>query len=234
MWNFLQKGNHVTFMYNFKFFKVDSGTMQTNQNVFSQFMESSLCHSKWRRLFFDMNWSSILQGTVMHEHMDTVKCHTKKVSSILNPNWGKNVYCGHSWVKKHRHMQTPFSPLPYVQMYVCIHQLVNTASHFTGQATQHPIYHEQLWESKSTHLPFGDCTVNVLMILELISSEYGQIICFCLCKLFTDVFRNLMSRSAYSKAHTFSTTCWLLPSFRMFGRFSQKNTLNLWQHNICY
>jgi hypothetical protein len=110
---------------------------------------------------------------------------------------------------------------------MCIHQGVSSVP--LQQWISLTIYYlpSTAMRTKSTYLPFADFIVNVLMILELISSEYGQIMFFCFCKLFTDVFRNLMSRSAYSKAHTASSTCSLLPMFNKFGRVSQKNKLNL-------
>jgi len=83
---------------------------------------------------------------------------------------------------------------------------------------------------KSTYLPLGDCTVNVLMILESMSFEYGQIVTFFfLCKHFAGIFRNLMSESEYIRAQTPSTASCMLSRFNTFGRVSQKNKLNLWR-----
>jgi hypothetical protein len=48
---FQQHGSHLTFTYNFKFFKLNGSTMQTNRVCF---YSSYKCHSK-QKLFFDVD-----------------------------------------------------------------------------------------------------------------------------------------------------------------------------------
>jgi hypothetical protein len=54
--NFQQHDSSVTFTCNFQFFTLDGSITQTNKNAFFHSSESKVkCHSKGRRLFFDVD-----------------------------------------------------------------------------------------------------------------------------------------------------------------------------------
>jgi hypothetical protein len=82
----LEHGSHMTFTYNFTFFKVDCSTMQTNKLCFYNYGSKFGWHSKWRRLFFDVVWCWILQYAVMHGHQTTAECCSSRISTSNIPS----------------------------------------------------------------------------------------------------------------------------------------------------
>jgi hypothetical protein len=66
----------------FIFFKLVGSTVQSNENVFYSLGSKFKCHNEWRRLFFAVDWSRILQYMVMNGYSTAAECCCNTVNQF--------------------------------------------------------------------------------------------------------------------------------------------------------